>query len=50
MVWRLQNFYDIGIGLLTCVILFGSYTVNSYNMVINEDLTFTPSMENVGDE
>ena len=39
-----SDFYDIGIGLLTGLLLFGfTYSVNSYNMVINEDLTFTPN-------
>ena len=47
-----SDLYDIGIGLLTGVILFGfTYAVNSYNIVISEDLTFTPNpMEEVGEE
>ena len=47
-----SDLYDIGVGILTGSILFGfTFIVNSYNMVINEDLTFTPNpIEQVGEE
>ncbi len=36
-----SDFYDICLGILTCSVLFGfTYIVNSYNMIINEDLSF----------
>ena len=41
-VINFSDFYDIGIGILTCAVLFGfTYIVNSYNMVASEELKFT---------
>tara|TARA_B110000495_G_C22993264_1_gene585224 strand:+ start:762 stop:1571 length:810 start_codon:yes stop_codon:yes gene_type:complete len=47
-----SDFYDIGIGIVTSLILFGcTYIVNSYNMVVDEKLKFTPNpMEECGEE
>ena len=37
-----SDFYDIGVGILTCAMLFGfTYIVHSYNMVVGEELKFT---------
>lgn len=47
-----SDFYDIGIGMLSGTVLFlFTYVVNSYNMVVNESLKFTPNpMEEQDDE
>jgi len=47
-----SDFYDIGLGILTCGFLFlFSYVINSYNMITKEELKFSsnPINEN-GDE
>lgn len=47
-----SDFYDIGVGILTCAVLFGfSYIVHSYNMIVSEELKFTTNpMEEEDDE
>jgi len=43
-----SDFYDIGVGILTSIMLFGfTYVVHSYNMVVAEELKF---MDNPMDE
>ena len=46
-----SDFYDIGVGILTSVMLFGfTYIVHSYNMVIGEELKFTTNPMEEDDE
>lgn len=48
-----SDFYDVGVGILTCGMLFGfTYIVHSYNMVVGGELKFTnnPMEEEADDE
>lgn len=49
---KFSDFYDIGIGILTSIILFGfTYIVHSYNMIIIERIKFTNNpMEEYSDD
>jgi len=37
-----SDFYDIGIGIVTSIMLFGfTYIVHSHNMILTEEIKFT---------